>query len=677
MKDAKAYLRYIDPASLSYHDWIKVGMALHQEGLPCSVWDEWSQHDSRYEAGICEKKWASFGKSEATVTGGTLYHFAKEGGYSTEADYTPLPWDAVIDFDAVQIVDKTWLEGKDIVEPRGKWDQAGEIIQYLETLFQPDDYVGYVMQSMADKRGKFVPANGGVWTKTAQELIDHLRHYGNDIGASFGDYDPQGGAWIRINPLNGQGARDQNVTDFRYTLIECDKIDVGKQRAIYQELQLPIAALVHSGNHSLHAIVRVDAMSFSDYRRRVEYLYTVCQKNGLELDTNNKNPSRLSRLPGVMRGGKKQFLLETNTGLPSFEAWKEWIETVNDDLPDPFSLEAVWEAPPPLAPPLIDGLLRQGHKMLVAGPSKAGKSYALIQLAIAIAEGTAWLGNPDWVCSQGKVLYVNLEVDGASCIHRFMDVYQALGLPPRHIQNISIWNLRGKSVPMDKLSPKLIRRALKSNYQAVIIDPIYKVITGDENSASDMARFCNEFDRVCTELGSAVIYCHHHSKGAQGAKRSADRASGSGVFARDPDCLLDFLELEIPSEIRDDSSQTAWRVSGTLREFPSFDPYNMFFQFPVHVEDSEGYLDRARVAGTPLAPRRKTNKQRGEAETLSAAKRFEEAFDCVAQDGVARGIDIAKQMGVTRQGMEKILNRLNTYEKIDMGLKKPYHVRRK
>ena len=69
---------------------------------------------------------------------------------------------------------------------------------------------------------------------------------------------------------------------------------------------------------------------------------------------------------------------------------------------------------------------------------------------------------------------------------------------------------------------------------AVIIDPIYKVITGDENSADQMAHFCNQFDKICTELGCAVIYCHHHSKGNQGFKKSMDRASGSGVFARDP-----------------------------------------------------------------------------------------------------------------------------------------------
>ena len=75
---------------------------------------------------------------------------------------------------------------------------------------------------------------------------------------------------------------------------------------------------------------------------------------------------------------------------------------------------------PELAPPLIEGLLRQGHKMLMAGPSKAGKSFALIELSIALAEGAKWLA---WQCTKGKVLYVNLELDRASALHRFKDVY--------------------------------------------------------------------------------------------------------------------------------------------------------------------------------------------------------------------------------------------------------------
>ena len=182
---------------------------------------------------------------------------------------------------------------------------------------------------------------------------------------------------------SGKGVRNENVTEFRYALVECDGMELEQQNALIRELELPVACLVHSGGKSLHAIVHIDAADYAEYRKRVEYLYAVCRRNGLELDQQNRNPSRLSRMPGVMRNGKKQFLVDTNIGKATFAEWQEWIESVTDDLPDSDNLEDVWDNLPDLAPSLIGGVLRQGHKMLLAGPSKAGKSYALIELVIA------------------------------------------------------------------------------------------------------------------------------------------------------------------------------------------------------------------------------------------------------------------------------------------------------
>ena len=45
------------------------------------------------------------------------------------------------------------------------------------------------------------------------------------------------------------------------------------QAAMIAELQLPCAAIVHSGGKSLHAIVKVDAKDASQYREHVETLY--------------------------------------------------------------------------------------------------------------------------------------------------------------------------------------------------------------------------------------------------------------------------------------------------------------------------------------------------------------------------------------------------------------------
>lgn len=686
-------LGYINPGTLSYQEWINVGMALKEEGYTASDWEQWSMLDqSRYHKGECFRKWGSFNGSSLPVTGGTIVQLAKDQGWNPDRDPGyELNWDSTISRDEKVIIDKNWIEGREINEPVN-WDPKQELIRYLEVLFDSTENVGYVTHSF-EKEGRHMPSKG-VWDRTAGQLIYELNRT-EDMLNVIGDYSQEAGAWIRFNPLDGNGIRNENVTDFKYALVESDKIEIEKQNAIIRDLELPVACLVHSGGKSLHAIVRVDAADYHEYRRRVDYLYTICNKNGLETDNQNRNPSRLSRMPGIIRNGRKQFLVDTNIGKASWNEWYEWIEGVNDNLPEPESLEGIWDNLPELSPPLIENVLRQGHKMLVAGPSKAGKSFALIELCCAIAEGRSWIG---WPCTKGKVMYVNLELDRSSCLHRFKDVYKALGWNPNHLNNIDIWNLRGKSIPMDKLAPKLIRRAAKKNYIAIVIDPIYKVITGDENSADQMANFCNQFDKVCTELNCAVIYCHHHSKGSQGGKRSMDRASGSGVFARDPDALLDLIELELTEEVllqeenmavcdacmevlnryfedwEDDVSQdamcsrtqmmayckkklsarqqeeleiaikgakqktkslTAWRIEGTLREFPKFAPVNLWFNYPIHKVDDVGSLgDIQPDEAKPAWQRAKDNrKKQADKDRLKKRNEFEIEFSNIELEG--------------------------------------------
>lgn len=628
-------LSYVRAADLDYQDWVSVGMALKEGGYGVEVWDEWSRADSRYRTGECEKKWSSFQGAPDPVTAGTIVHMARQNGWKPSKESRELLWEDEIG------------GGHEVRAQSGRIGQdVQQLIAYLETLFEASENVGYVT-SCWQKDGRYLPSKGS-FDRTAGQLIEQLNQCGGDIGAVIGDYNPQAGAWIRFNPLDGKGVKNDNVTEYRYALVESDSMELEQQRKIMEEMRLPIACMVYSGGKSVHAIVRIEAGNYEEYRKRVDYLYAACREKGLDIDRQNKNPSRLSRMPGVLRNGRQQSLLAVGIGCTSWTEWHDWNEAVNDNLPEPENLCAVWNKLPALAPPIIDGVLRQGHKMLLAGPSKAAKSFSLIELSAAIAEGKKWMGMQ---CAQGKVLYVNLELDRASCLHRFRDVYEGMGLKPEHIDDLDIWNLRGRSVPMDALAPKLIRRAAGRGYLAVIIDPIYKVITGDENSADQMANFCNQFDKVCTELGCAVIYCHHHSKGAQGGKRSMDRASGSGVFARDPDALLDLIELPVSDDLRkqiagneigrlcgewlerhdcaDEVSQddlcsekaaleacrellgkrvysdleraaehvraatqarTAWRIDATLREFPKIAPVNIWFDYPVHKPDESGVL---------------------------------------------------------------------------------------
>lgn len=637
MENILEALKYISVSSLSYQEWVNVGMALKAEGYDCSVWDDWSRNDKRYKAGECERKWRSFNGSSKPITGATIVQMAKDNGYVPHsfAGDGCMEWNDVIEYDG----DGVTYEIQKTLTP------TEQLITYLETLFEPNEKVGYVTNDVwQDSEGKWMPSKG-VYDRTAAELISSLKKHPDDLGATIGDWKEECGAWIRFNPVDG-GVKNENITRFTYALVESDDMPISEQDAIYRKLELPIATLTHSAGKSLHAIVRVDAENYEEYRKRVDFLYDFLEKNGLKVDKQNRNPSRLSRMPGVTRNGQTQTLITTNIGRKSWVDWLDFVEGANDELPSLTNLAEELKSPPKLPEELIEGVLRCGHKMLISGSSKAGKSFLLMELAVALSEGATWLG---FKCKKSKVLYVNLEIDPASCINRFSEIYKALKIPPKNSKDISIWNLRGHAVPLDKLVPKLLRRINNLHYDAVIIDPIYKVITGDENNASEMGAFCNQFDKICNETGCATIYCHHHSKGAQGFKKAMDRASGSGVFARDPDAQLDMIQLEADSDFlnsyADSVSDTAWRLECSLREFANFKPKNFWFRYPIHVLDGKGYLEKLYSEGDPKNNLKKSGKR---SQTSDERKEeFDKAFDTCSEDGItAKAATIAEYLGI-------------------------------
>lgn len=641
-------LNHIDASLLDYQTWMNVGMALKQEGYDWCVWDEWSRKDmTRYHQGECKRKWETFQGSTTPITGASIVKLAQDSGWQPfQGEEGCMDWDDVISYDGEGYP----CEAVPIRKP------TEDLILYLQTLFDIDDHVGYVTgDTWKTEDGKWVPSKG-VYDRTAGDLIDSLRKYPDDLGATVGDWKAEAGAWIRFNALDGEGVRNENCTSFRFALVESDSMPIDEQISMVRKLELPIAALVSSAGKSVHAIVRVDANDAQEYKRRVSFLYDFLASRGLKVDTQNRNPSRLTRMPGVTRNGVQQKLLGTNMGRRSWVDWMDFVEGATDELPQLEKLSDLTIAPPPLPDELIEGVLRRGHKMLISGSSKAGKSFLLMELAIAISEGTPWLG---FNCKRGRVLYVNLEIDRASCIHRFLKIYEALDATPEHADNLIVWNLRGKAVPLDQLVPKLIRRVRDLSLDAIIIDPIYKVITGDENSASDMAAFCNQFDRICNETGCSTIYCHHHSKGAQGAKKAMDRASGSGVFARDPDAQLDMIGLELSEDIRNNVAShgaTAWRLESSLREFKNFVPVDFWFEYPIHKLDISSSLEEMPPQGTSAAGRIKNSRHK---TNKTAADEFRTAYDLGNMDGNGVSVkDIATYLGLAERTVRERVSKM-------------------
>jgi len=64
-----------------YKGWLRVGMSLTQLGpAGLDLWDAWSQEGTKYQEGVCGRKWRSFSR-DGGLNLGTLFHLAGERGW--------------------------------------------------------------------------------------------------------------------------------------------------------------------------------------------------------------------------------------------------------------------------------------------------------------------------------------------------------------------------------------------------------------------------------------------------------------------------------------------------------------------------------------------------------------------------------------------------------------------
>jgi AAA domain len=214
---------------------------------------------------------------------------------------------------------------------------------------------------------------------------------------------------------------------------------------------------------------------------------------------------------------------------------------------------------------IIEGLLDEGSKFSLEGESKTNKSWLLADLISSVATGTEFLGMPT---EKGDVLYVNLEIRRYWLRERLRKICQRKNLPSV-LENLTIWNLRGRRVEIDKFGQRLLKRIGQRKFRLIVIDPIYKLLNGaNENAAGDIMQLLAELESVAERAGAALVYSHHFSKGNQSMKDAIDRGSGSGVFGRDPDGKLVLTAHEI---------KDCYTVEFVLRDFAPKQPFVVQF----------------------------------------------------------------------------------------------------
>lgn len=512
-----------------YHEWVQVGMALKASGCSCADWDAWSRGSAKYRPGICEKKWQSFnGTSFGDIGTGTLIKMLREDGGSLDTLFgshkgVTFGWDEPIPVGKSTEVDEP-STAVDLTD-----SPAADLVTYLQAMFRPDEHVGYVTESWQAEDGRWLPKKG-TYGRTAGQIIEALMKHPDDIASAVGDWNPDAGAWIRVNPLDGNGVKNENVTEFRHVLVESDSMPIDDQIALLKSSRLPITCLVHSGGKSVHALVKVDAgQDYKLYRERVDKIFAYLADKGFKVDTQCRNPSRLSRMPSITRLGVLQHLVARNMGLASYSAWEASLSAVQ--APDPINVRLWLDRPLEEPDQIIYNTLDAGDKLVLIAPSKQRKSFFFMQMMLSIATGRQFLA---WTMpKKRRVLVVQFEVRANHYHRRIKRMCGDLGISSELGDNLYVLNCRGVDIEAVYQAVEACAEWFKP--ELIGFDPFYKMHTGDENSAQDIKPVLQRFDALAEKTKAAIAYVHHDAKGASGERNIRDRGAGSNVVGRDYD----------------------------------------------------------------------------------------------------------------------------------------------
>ena len=154
----------------------------------------------------------------------------------------------------------------------------------------------------------------------------------------------------------------------------------------------------------------------------------------------------------------------------------------------------------------VKDLFPQHGTAVIYGPSRAGKTFAALDLVLSLAEGETWFG---WQTVECDILYLGLESTwGLQSRLRAWNIEKGKALPQ---------NLRFIIDPFDlgnKLHVKAISAIAPKN-GVLVVDTLNRASPGaDENSSRDMSTIIKAVDDISRAMEGLVILISHSGKDA-------------------------------------------------------------------------------------------------------------------------------------------------------------------
>jgi len=185
--------------------------------------------------------------------------------------------------------------------------------------------------------------------------------------------------------------------------------------------------------------------------------------------------------------------------------------------------------PPAIKEVVSNGLLIPEGKMLLFGPYKSWKSMTAIDLSFKLSTGNPWLG---FRTTLSTTLVIQLEIPKAAYqkrVHKY-----TLGNKLSPLNNLFFITTRNLKLDTGWGIQMLESWITNVHPQVLIIDPIYKVVSGRLTDEYDVRKFTDRMDDIAERHHVSIVMIHHEGKDwvIEGERydRGADAAFGSAVF---------------------------------------------------------------------------------------------------------------------------------------------------
>jgi hypothetical protein len=179
------------------------------------------------------------------------------------------------------------------------------------------------------------------------------------------------------------------------------------------------------------------------------------------------------------------------------------------------------ELPDRYEPPdeLIEGVLTAGDGSVLYGDSNSGKTFAVIDMACAVARGVPWMNRRT---EPGLVVY--LAAESPASVRGRLQAYQ------KH-HGCKVPNFAVVQSPIDLFASdtdtnriitlvQILERQRGQKVRLIVGDTLARLSAGaNENAGQDMGLVVRRFDRIRTECKAHFLLIHHSGKAAAAGAR--------------------------------------------------------------------------------------------------------------------------------------------------------------